>query len=411
MVSSIIPTVPGSEYGLHTMKQKTNSSSLFISRLALVEHCNKVLPSDPIVVEVGVFHGYFSPHLLKIFKPKSLFLIDTFSTDDFITRKFTAASHFEYIKQKFVNESNVKCIQGLSWDALNTLDDNSCDYIYIDADHSYESVKKDINVALKKIKHGGVVQFNDYCNFSALEQSRYGVQDAVNELIEMSDNTYDISILGMSLDRSGYHDIALVIHKQSDFTNKLNIVTPCTRPENLDTIYKSINFEKVKIWYIIYDVRKVVYKKRFSHPKIIELACTDEGTVGHQIRNMAINMIPYGLIYFLDDDNQIHPSFWDLDIKCNKIYTFNMQYSDGRILKGDVPAPNKIDTAQYVFDVNLVHNLQFDSFNYQADGCFIQQLCKDNLKNWQYVDKCMACYNALTWSVPLPLPLPKTRIL
>lgn len=44
--------------------------------------------------------------------------------------------------------------------------------IYIDADHSYEGVKKDISVACRKVKHDGILIFNDYIYWSYLDQFR-----------------------------------------------------------------------------------------------------------------------------------------------------------------------------------------------------------------------------------------------
>jgi hypothetical protein len=67
---------------------------------------------------------------------------------------------------------------------------------------------------------------------------------------------------------------------------KLIIITPCSRPHNLQTMYNSINFDKIHLWCIIYDTRKIEFVKNFNHSKIIELECKDEGTAGHQIRNI-----------------------------------------------------------------------------------------------------------------------------
>lgn len=63
-----------------------------------------------------------------------------------------------------------------SIDASNYFDNNSCDVIYIDMDHEYESVYSDILCWLPKIKSGGTLAGHDYYNMP-------GVKKAVNELL------------------------------------------------------------------------------------------------------------------------------------------------------------------------------------------------------------------------------------
>ena len=41
--------------------------------------------------------------------------------------------------------------------------DNSYDFIYIDPDHKYESVVKDVELYLPKLKKGGIIGGHDYC--------------------------------------------------------------------------------------------------------------------------------------------------------------------------------------------------------------------------------------------------------
>lgn len=53
--------------------------------------------------------------------------------------------------------------------------DNSLELVFIDASHDYDSVKKDIEAWLPKIKKGGIISGDDY--------GWEGVKKAVNELI------------------------------------------------------------------------------------------------------------------------------------------------------------------------------------------------------------------------------------
>lgn len=69
----------------------------------------------------------------------------------------------------------LRIIQGLSWEAASLIDDGSLDFVFIDADHEYESVKKDILAWTPKLKPGGTLCGHD-THFS-------GVKQALAELI------------------------------------------------------------------------------------------------------------------------------------------------------------------------------------------------------------------------------------
>ena len=110
----------------------------------------------------------------------------------------------------------------------------------------------------------------------------------------------------------------------------LTIITPCSRPDNLGMLSKSIKFDKIDKWIIVYDTTKDrTYKKSFEgNSKIIEVECNDAGDYGNQQRNYGMSLVDDGFIYFLDDDNIVHPSFWILLDKHMDdeifFYTFNL---------------------------------------------------------------------------------------
>lgn len=61
--------------------------------------------------------------------------------------------------------------------AANLYDDNSLDFVFLDADHSYKSVKRDVTAWLPKVKPGGILAGDDY------NPAFPGVIQAVNELL------------------------------------------------------------------------------------------------------------------------------------------------------------------------------------------------------------------------------------
>lgn len=65
-------------------------------------------------------------------------------------------------------------IKKISWEGAKEFLDESLDFIFIDAAHDYESVKKDINAWYPKLKTKGIIAGHDYAWFLS-------VQKAVNE--------------------------------------------------------------------------------------------------------------------------------------------------------------------------------------------------------------------------------------
>jgi len=136
-----------------------------------------MLPKDATCVEIGVFSGDFSEKLLKQTKPKTLHLIDPWKINkaknefhapfgaggglnqakmnklyDFVVKRFG----------KYIEDGKVVVHRGTSAKILSKFPDNSLDWVYIDGDHLYSSVKKDINLSHKKVKNGGIISGDDY---------------------------------------------------------------------------------------------------------------------------------------------------------------------------------------------------------------------------------------------------------
>jgi len=53
-------------------------------------------------------------------------------------------------------------VRKLSTDAAMDFGDESLDFVYIDADHSYNAVKEDIAAWAPKVRRGGIVAGHDY---------------------------------------------------------------------------------------------------------------------------------------------------------------------------------------------------------------------------------------------------------
>jgi predicted O-methyltransferase YrrM len=136
-------------------------------RLALLER----LPKGGVVAEVGTLHGEFAREILRITEPQELHLIDHEAHPDVVT-----------LTEESSLRDRVRFHHRDSAEALQAFPDRYFDWIYIDAQHAYDGVKRDIDVARCKVKDGGLLVFNDYIVWSYVEMEPYGVVAAVNEL-------------------------------------------------------------------------------------------------------------------------------------------------------------------------------------------------------------------------------------
>ncbi|MGC1888220.1 MAG: class I SAM-dependent methyltransferase [Stellaceae bacterium] len=189
---------------------------LFASREDLISSMRSV--EGGVIAEVGVAHGVFSEYLLNELRPRKFVAFDIFNMHQWDTFYgvptnilLNNMTHLDYYRQKLANRGAQVVIEvGKSNLNLAKYPDKSFDLIYIDADHSYESVKEDGNLAKAKLADNGIIVFNDYIQFDYLAGVRYGVVRAVNELIIYD----DWRVCGFSLQSAMYCDIA--IRKQSN---------------------------------------------------------------------------------------------------------------------------------------------------------------------------------------------------
>jgi len=117
-----------------------------------------------IGVEVGVWKGSNAKDMLEFLPIKKLYLVDPYlhynnyndyKEDDMDEMYLKVKKKFEPFGDK------VELIRKMSFDALDNIPDE-CDFIYIDANHAYEFVKKDLELFYPKVKKGGILGGHDY---------------------------------------------------------------------------------------------------------------------------------------------------------------------------------------------------------------------------------------------------------
>ncbi len=143
-------------------KGKTSKSGLVEFIKMSREHSQIELQT---IVELGAYVGDSTEIFSKFFK--KVISIDTWT--DWIDEK-TGKNYFKYpmveiekqYDERIQSLDNVVKIKADSHETSDRYEDQSLDMVYIDADHSYEAVKKDILMWYLKVKIGGIISGHDF---------------------------------------------------------------------------------------------------------------------------------------------------------------------------------------------------------------------------------------------------------
>ena len=138
------------------------------------------------VAEIGVARGKYSASILKFNNPNKLYLIDIWAKIDLsykdtnMPEQEIQESRFNDIKKIYHNNSAVEIIRKKSDEAAQLFENSFFDWVYIDADHSYQGCLRDLNCYDKLVKETGYILGHDFGN---VIKRGYGVRKAVFEFI------------------------------------------------------------------------------------------------------------------------------------------------------------------------------------------------------------------------------------
>jgi hypothetical protein len=128
------------------------------------------LPKNMAWAELGVFIGEFSKEIFTIASPSKLYLVDIFpdtmisgDKDGHNVRTLNLTNVPNELSSYFSNQP-VEIIKSKTTDFLHRMSesDSKIDCVYIDADHSYDSVKKDLELSYNIVKENGFICGHDY---------------------------------------------------------------------------------------------------------------------------------------------------------------------------------------------------------------------------------------------------------
>jgi len=141
---------------------------------------NKLLPFNPVTVELGCAEGFFSFDILDQWKPSIHYMVDMWESHpefpgDAGEPQTWHNKNYQDAMNRVLGFTNVEVLRGPTVAMSQKVEDNSVDIVYVDACHSYECVKNDIQAWWPKLKNGGIMAFHDY------ENTDYGVKQGVTE--------------------------------------------------------------------------------------------------------------------------------------------------------------------------------------------------------------------------------------
>lgn len=132
-------------------------------------------------VEIGVRSGDYSETLMQAIPGLKLYGIDPYEPHpgyrDHV-HKSTFARFEKQAHEKLDKYPNYYFVREYSMDVVKRIPDNSLDFIYIDGDHSFQSVTNDIAEWSKKVRPGGIISGDDY--FKHKGRARIHVYQAIN---------------------------------------------------------------------------------------------------------------------------------------------------------------------------------------------------------------------------------------
>jgi predicted O-methyltransferase YrrM len=134
----------------------------------------RMLPKRGICAEIGTWKGDYAATILRSRRPKRLYLVDPweYRTEEKYERSWfgrAGQDGMDAIHDAVIERFRAKIERGQvvitrlrSVEAAASFADATLDWVYIDADHSYEGVSADLEAYFSAVKPGGFLAGDDY---------------------------------------------------------------------------------------------------------------------------------------------------------------------------------------------------------------------------------------------------------
>jgi lipopolysaccharide biosynthesis glycosyltransferase len=169
---------------------------LLKDRTELIKHVNSLYPNG-VGVEVGVQRGDYSRTILENWDCRKLYLVDPWDDYEDYSYDFGAVSQEKHDDNLDVTKENiepyehkVEIIRDFSVEASDEFNKESLDFVYLDARHDAEGIRKDIEHWWPLIKKGGMLAGHDYANYNQ-PNNLIEVKEVVDEFFDDVNVTLD----------------------------------------------------------------------------------------------------------------------------------------------------------------------------------------------------------------------------
>ena len=127
-------------------------------------------PNNSHFVEVGVWKGMSAAYMaVEIINSGKNIKFDCIDNWEYVEglQEDIPKNLYDNLYEIFTNNISpvkhiINPIKEISWEGAKHYEDKSLDFVFIDAAHDYECVKKDINAWYPKIKPMGIIAGHDY---------------------------------------------------------------------------------------------------------------------------------------------------------------------------------------------------------------------------------------------------------
>jgi hypothetical protein len=160
-----------------------------VSKYDLLNHFAKL--GFKVGAEIGVSQGYFAEKMFQAIPGLKLYCVDAWKSYPGVRRwmpnQQRADTYFEIAKKRLA-PYNAVIVHKMSMDAVRDFEDNSLDFVFIDANHGFDYAMEDIINWSRKVRVGGIVSGDDYYHFK-----KAGVVEAVDIYTKMHGIKFELT--------------------------------------------------------------------------------------------------------------------------------------------------------------------------------------------------------------------------
>ena len=166
---------------------KGNINNMFFGFVDMLTELKTIKDKNTTMIEIGSYMGESTMLFASSQIFDKIYTIEPHEGHEIFNENHGYS--WELVKQQFeINTryfDNISLISDYSYNVVDTFEDNSIDFIYIDANHLYESVKQDLTLYYPKVKPGGYIGGHDY------QKDWPGVVTAIHEIIGYPEKVFD----------------------------------------------------------------------------------------------------------------------------------------------------------------------------------------------------------------------------